>query len=360
MSHTALRDSALFEPSLFSGRLDAGAPLLALCKETLIRGRRCILEGFQAGVPVKDLFHHHARMIVQLVAELWKRRISHTNIALVAVGGFGRGELHPASDIDLMVLTPPRPSTQVKRDIERFLTFLWDVGLEIGHSVRSIRDCVREAKADVSVATNLFEGRLLDGNEGLFLEMQRAIAPDRIWPAGKFFEAKRAEQAARYRKFEDTEHGLEPNVKDGPGGLRDIQMIGWVAQRHFGPGHLHDLVDKEFLTEAEYDVLNAGRSFLWQIRFALHALTGRREDRLLFDYQKGVAAALGYVADDNSGVERFMKRYYLTVRDLSRLNEMLMQHFQEVIIHGRRKARIRPLNKRFQVHNDHIEVRNSR
>lgn len=360
MSRPASRDSELFEPSQFSGRIEAGAPMLTLCKETLHGGRRHILEGFHAGVSVKDLVHLHARLIDQLVTELWKRRISHTNIALVAVGGFGRGELHPASDIDLMVLTPPRLSAPANRDIEGFLTFLWDVGLEIGHSVRSIRDCVREAKADVSVATNLFEARLLDGNEGLFLEMRRATAPDRMWPAARFFEAKLAEQATRYRKFEDTEHGLEPNVKEGPGGLRDIQMIGWVAQRHFGPGHLHDLVDKAFLTEAEYDILDAGRSFLWQIRFALHAHTGRREDRLLFDFQKNVAAALGYESENNSGVERFMKRYYVTVRDLSRLNEMLMQHFQEVIIHGRRKARIKALNKRFQVHNDYIEVRNSR
>ncbi|MBI2970656.1 MAG: [protein-PII] uridylyltransferase, partial [Gammaproteobacteria bacterium] len=360
MPPRSIRDVELFDPSGFSHRIEAGAALLPLCKEILQHGRRLILDGFQSGVPVRDLVHQSAWLIDRLVLELWSRGISHPHAALIAVGGFGRGELHPGSDVDLMVLTPSRLPADVYRDIEKFLTSLWDIGLDVGHSVRSVRDCVRQARSDLSVATNLFEARRIAGREDLFAQMERAIAPDRIWPAHKFFAAKLNEQAVRYRKFEGTEHGLEPNVKEGPGGLRDIQMIGWVAQRHFGRGRLHDLVDHGFLTEAEYAILDGGRSFLWQIRFALHALTGRREDRLLFDYQKSVAGTLGNPARDNSGVEQFMKRYYLTVRELSRLNEMLMQHFQEVIIHGRRRARIKPLNKRFQVNNDYIEVRSKK
>ena len=358
MPRREFRAPDLFDRSSFADRVANGEPLLALGKECLANGRKLIAGYFADGVPVRDLVHRGAWLVDQLLVELWNRKIGHPGVALVAVGGYGRGELHPGSDVDLMILTRPRLPQPVARDIEAFLTSLWDVGLEIGHSVRSVKDCVREAKSDLTVATNLFEARLLAGEHELFDAMEAAIAPGKIWPARKFFEAKLTEQSARHRKFEDAEHGLEPNIKEGPGGLRDIQMIGWVAQRHFGRGRLHDLVDEEFLTEDEYRILDDGRSFLWQIRFALHLLTGRREDRLLFDHQKSVANALGFQAKDNSGVEQFMKRYYTAVRDLNRLNEMLMQHFLEVIIHAGKRAKIKPLNKRFQTNNDFIEARN--
>jgi len=351
-------DIDLLDSASFARALRAGQPPLPLCKNALAARRRHLLDMFDAGRPIKELVREHAAFIDQLLLEVWKLGGAGEDFALVAVGGYGRGELHPHSDIDILILGPPRPRNAAKAGLEKFLSFLWDVGLEVGQSVRTVKECVRLAKTDITVATNLFEARLLAGGEDLFGELQQAIGPGKIWPARRFFEAKLAEQATRHRRFQDTEHNLEPNIKESPGGLRDLQTIGWVAQRHFGPGRLRDLVSHGFLTEAEYKMLDQGRSFLWQVRFALHVLTGRREDRLLFDHQKSVARKLGYPAGDNSGVEQFMKLYYRTVRENSRLCEMLLQHFQEVILHPRRKAKIRPLNKRFQANNDFIEVRN--
>jgi [protein-PII] uridylyltransferase len=351
------REPELFDAAAFRADLARSGAPLPVFKRALKDGRRALIEQFEMRRPVRELVHGHARMIDGLLAEAWRRCIQSPAPALTAVGGFGRGELHPCSDIDIMILLPKRTSAEVRRQIEHFLTFLWDLGLEIGHSVRSVADCVREAKADATVATTLFEARLLAGDAALFEAMTAATAPSVMWAPRRFFAAKLEEQAARHRKFEETEHNLEPNVKEGPGGLRDIQMIGWVAQRHFGPGRLRDLVRNGFLTEGEFRLLDRGRNFLWQVRFALHVITGRREDRLLFDHQKAVARHFGYHAEDNAGVEQFMKVYYRTARDLSRLVEMLLQLFQEAIIYARRRVKIRPLNNRFQIQNDFIEVR---
>src|SRR5690606_27160730 len=160
------------------------------------------------------------------------------------------------------------------------LTFLWDIGLEMGHSVRTIDDCVSEATADITIATALMDARTLAGDETLVKAMLEATGPARIWPSPPFFIAHRPEQAARHAKFDHTAHKLEPNVKEAPGGLRDIQMIGWVMQRHFGPGALDDLVTHGILTDEEFQGLNEGRRFLARVRFALHLLHGRREERL--------------------------------------------------------------------------------
>jgi [protein-PII] uridylyltransferase len=216
---------------------------------------------------------------------------------------------------------------------------------------------VRESKNDITVATNLMEARRIVGDTKLFERMREATSGSKLWPSRKFFEAKWAEQRARHHKFHDTAYNLEPNVKEGPGGLRDIQMIGWVAKRHFGADTLHELVTHEFLTEAEYASLSEGQEFLWQVRFALHVTTGRHEDRLLFDYQRTLAEEFGYSDDDaNLAVEKFMKRYYRTIMELSRLNEMLLELFQEAILHADARRSVTPINRRFQAVNGFIEV----
>jgi [protein-PII] uridylyltransferase len=245
------------------------------------------------------------------------------------------------------VLLPKSDSADWQPDIERFLTFLWDIGLEVGHSVRSIDDCQRESLADISVATTLFEARLLAGPESLFAGMRRALAPDRLWSSQDFFEAKVKEQIDRHHRYFDTAYNLEPNVKASPGGLRDIQTIGWVAKRHFGTDTLDELVAHGFLTREELRKLKAGQSFLWKVRFGLHVLTGRREDRLLFDYQIKLAKLFGYEdASFTLAVEQLMQKYYRTVMDVSLLNEMLLQLFREAIL--TQSGSPQPINPRFQ------------
>jgi [protein-PII] uridylyltransferase len=326
-------------------------------RQVLERGTELLQERFAADEAVEDLVRDRARLVDITLRAAW---VGHTgkfaqDLALVAVGGYGRGELHPSSDIDIMVLLPKSDSADWQPDIEKFLTFLWDIGLEVGHSVRSIDDCQRESLADISVATTLFEARLLAGPESLFAGMRRALASDRLWTSQDFFEAKIKEQTERHHRYFDTAYNLEPNVKSSPGGLRDIHTIGWVAKRHFGTDTLDELVAHGFLTRDELRKLKAGQSFLWKVRFGLHALTGRREDRLLFDYQIKLAKMFGYEdASFTLAVEQLMQKYYRTVMDVSLMNEMLLQLFREAIL--TQSGPPLPINARFQIRNDYLEV----
>ena len=344
----------LFDKTMLAG---GGAPANRF-RDALQRGGDYLDQCLADGAPIRDVIYQRAWLVDQLLRHAWQAHIDNDAMALVATGGYGRKDLLPHSDVDLLLLLNARAQQRLKPGIEAFLAFLWDTGLEVGHSVRTVKDCVREAKADITIATNLMEARLITGNGQLFDAMLDRTGPANIWPSRKFFAAKWEEQQARHRKFHDSEYNLEPNVKEGPGGLRDIQTIGWVAKRHFGAERLRELVKHRFLTQAEYDSLTRGNNFLWQARYALHRVCGRREDRLLFDHQKTVAARFGYRAEDNSGVEQFMKTYYQTVKEISRLNEMLLQHFQEEIIYSRRREKLRPLNKRFRTRNDFIETTN--
>jgi len=339
---TALQDGQ-FSPDVFRQVLDRGTELLQ--------------ERFAADEAIEDLVRDRARLVDITLRAAWVRHAGKfaADLALVAVGGYGRGELHPSSDIDVMVLLPKSDSADWQSDIEKFLTFLWDIGLEVGHSVRSIDDCQRESLADISVATTLFEARLLAGPESLFAGMRRALAPDRLWSSQDFFEAKVKEQTERHHRYFDTAYNLEPNVKSSPGGLRDIQTIGWVAKRHFGTDTLDELVAHGFLTREELRKLKAGQSFLWKVRFGLHVLTGRREDRLLFDYQIKLAKLFGYEdASFTLAVEQLMQKYYRTVMDISLMNEMLLQLFREAIL--TQSGSPLPINARFQIRNDYLEV----
>ncbi|HEX3602987.1 MAG TPA: [protein-PII] uridylyltransferase [Steroidobacteraceae bacterium] len=322
-------------------------------RQVLDQGTELLKDRFVADEPIEDLVRDRARLVDIALRTAWVKFAG--DLALVAVGGYGRGELHPCSDIDIMVLLPKSDSADWQPDIERFLTFLWDIGLEVGHSVRSIDDCQRESLADISVATTLFEARLLAGPEPLFAGMRRALAPDRLWSSQDFFEAKVREQTERHHRYFDTAYNLEPNVKSSPGGLRDIQTIGWVAKRHFGTDTLDELVAHGFLTREELRKLHAAQSFLWKVRFGLHVLTSRREDRLLFDYQIKLAKLFGYEdASFTLAVEQLMQKYYRTVMDISLLNEMLLQLFREAIL--TQSAAPLAVNARFQVRNDYLEV----
>ncbi len=336
--------------------LDEGRAVEAY-REALDAARSSLAGKLRDGEAASDLVRQSAEFIDSVLVKAWSahKLPSDEALALVAVGGYGRGELHPGSDIDLLILVDKRRDFASR--IQAFITFLWDVGLEVGQSVRSVKDCVRESKKDITVATNLMEARLIVGDAGLFERMRRATGSDKLWSSREFFEAKRTEQRGRHHKFHDTAYNLEPNVKEGPGGLRDIQMIGWVAKRHFGAETLNELVTHEFLTESEFASLAQGQEFLWRVRFALHILTGRREDRLLFDYQRTLAEEFGYSDDDvNLAVEKFMKRYYRTIMELSRLNEMLLELFQEAILHAHAPRTITAINRRFQSVNGFVEV----
>ncbi len=311
---------------------------------------------FDAGVDATTLVAKRAAAVDRLLKVGWRAHVGPLaqEAALIAVGGYGRGELHPASDVDLLILVPEEADLS---PIERFVTLTWDMGLDVGHSVRTVAECVESATDDVTIATNLMEARLIDGSRVLYEDMQHKTGPDAIWPSQQFFEHKRAEQTARHLRYHDTAYNLEPSVKGSPGGLRDIQMIGWVVKRHFRAETLEDLRTQGFLTAAEYETLIEGQTFLWQVRMALHLVAGRREDRLLFEHQREIAARFGFEDErHNLGVEQFMRQYYLTVMELSRLNEMLLELFQEVFLEAEDTPTIVALNRRFRTRNGFLEV----
>jgi [protein-PII] uridylyltransferase len=326
-------------------------------REALKAASEQLGERFRRNEPVQTLVGARAHVVDEVILACWKQFAAGALDAadLVAVGGYGRGELHPQSDIDLLILLE-KASSKTDDAIGRFLTFLWDIGLEVGHSVRTLDDCESQARADVTVLTTLMETRLLQGPGVLFAELPVRIGTDRMWNSAEFFRAKVEEQNARHARYHDTAYNLEPNVKGSPGGLRDIQMIRWLAQRHLGTRTLADLVPHGFLTQGQLRILTTGRAFLWRIRFGLHLLTGRREDRLLFDHQVKLAQMLGYEdASFTLAVEQLMQRYYRTVMELSRLNEMLLQLFEEAILLDKDDPPL-PLGPRFQSRNGYLEV----
>ena len=339
-------------------RLPATTDPVREFRAALDEGDRELARRFHAGEPVEWLVHDRAALVDALLVRAWQTHAGTIAgaLALVAVGGYGRGELLPCSDIDVMVLLPQGEQPGWTATLERFLTFLWDIGLEVGHSVRTIDDCQREALADISVATTLIEARLLAGPVPLFTAMRRALAPDRLWSARDFFEAKVREQTERHHRYHDTAYNLEPNVKQSPGGLRDLQTIGWVAKRHFGADTLQELAGHGFLTARELAQLQSAQSWLWRIRFALHLVTRRREDRLLFDHQIRLARMFGYEdASYTLAVEQFMQRYYRTAMFVSWLNELLLQHFREEILADRDAPGV-ALSRHFQERDDYLEV----
>ncbi|HKJ94793.1 MAG TPA: [protein-PII] uridylyltransferase, partial [Gammaproteobacteria bacterium] len=352
-------DRQLLDVQALDQALAAGESPRALLRQGLQDADETLRARFLEGTPAAELVPLRAQLVDSVVTRVWHHTLGGLGrrAALVAVGGYGRGELHPGSDTDLMVVLPDDGPAALNEALEQFVMLLWDVGLEVGHSVRTIADCVRESERDITVATNLMESRYLDGDRTLYERMEEATSPAHVWPSRAFFEAKWQEQAARHQKYHDTAYNLEPNIKESPGGLRDIHMVGWVAKRHFNAETLHGLVAHDFLTEDEYEDLMRGQHFLWDVRFALHILAGRREDRLLFDYQTTLAEQFGYKDSAHTlAVEQFMQRYYRTIMRLSRLNEMLLQLYQEVILYADVAETPQLINKRFQVKRGFIEV----
>ena len=352
-------DASLFDADAFRAELEGNRSPIAPFKAAL-RAIQDRLDGrFREGADIRDLVHGRAWCLDRLLSVAWEQHDwPNGGVALLAVGGYGRGELHPHSDVDLLLLLEHDDDAPYRESLTAFITFLWDIGLEIGHSVRSLSDCEREAEADVTVITNLLESRTVAGPERLRAAMKARLAPTRLWPADRFFEAKWQEQISRHHRFNNSEYHLEPNIKSSPGGLRDIQMIGWVAKRHFGSQRYEDLVANGFMNDPELRILSQGQAFLWQVRYALHMLTGRAEDRLQFDHQRTIAELFGFRdSPERLAVEQFMKRYYRHVTALAGLNDMLLQHFDEAILHAGEELETTALNDRFEIRGGYIQAR---
>ena len=288
---------------------------------------------FDTGHPADRLIALRARAVDAQVRAAWRRCLPEdAPLALFAVGGYGRGELFPQSDIDLLVLAEPDAQQAWQAALARFVALLWDAGLEASHAVRSAEECTVAAGADHSVLTALIEARPLCAAAAATTAeaLRAAIAPERVWPPEAFFEAKCEEQRRRHARFGDTSDNLEPNLKDGPGGLRDLHLLGWLALRSFGVHALDRLIELGRLGWDEAAALERERRALCRLRYGLHLVAGRREERLRFDYQKLLAARLGYADDaDSLGVEKMMQDFYRSAAVVRRIGDRLLQRFEE-------------------------------
>ncbi|MCZ2721698.1 [protein-PII] uridylyltransferase [Marinomonas sp. 15G1-11] len=314
---------------------------------------------FNTLYPIEKLVKGRAALIDEILKAIWKANNlnNNHNISLIAVGGYGRSELHPNSDIDVLILLKER-DTQLNSSLESFITFLWDINLDIGHSVRTLDECVSLAREDITIITNLIEARPLYDLDDLLGVLRPQISTENMWDGHTFYQSKLEEQKFRHEKYQNTAYNLEPNLKECPGGLRDIQVIDWVAKRFLGTHRLRELVQKSFLSEDEYLQIKGAVSNLWRIRWALHTITGRKEDRLLFDHQRTLAQLFGFNSDDlKRNVERFMQGYYQSVAAIQQLNDMLLQHFEESFLDLDEHANIIIINDRFQTFNGQLEIR---
>ncbi len=286
-------------------------------------------ENQQVGKLTKQL----SKLSDELLISLWNGCDLNTDATLVAVGGFGRGALFPYSDIDILILLPADKSFFEKvlaSKIEKFVAQCWDTGLEIGSSVRTVAECIFEAEQDITVRTSLLESRLICGKKSLFKEF--ASAYESTLDPKSFFQAKLAEQIQRHYKYQDTPYSLEPNCKESPGGLRDLQVISWVSKAALLGNTFKDLNEAGLVTKRELTELNRNQRLLETIRANLHLIAGRRQDVLAFDLQASLAKAMG-ITEESSRIasEAIMRRYYWTAKAVTQLNDVLLQNIEALL-----------------------------
>jgi [protein-PII] uridylyltransferase len=333
---------------------------IALFKESIKNCNEHLKEKFQPQKNVLELLVEKSRLIDLILSTCWQHFLGAraTEHCLIATGGYGRNELFPHSDVDIVILLSGNETSELQQSISAFSNFLWDIGLKPGQSVRNIDECSFQAKEDQTIITSLMEMRLIDGNHDLFFQLKNAISNEKMWSSETFFRAKMDEQRERYSKFHDTAYNLEPNIKEGPGGLRDLQIIGWVFKRHYESQTLRELIKYDFIPASEYEQLIKARDILWRLRFALHTLTNRGEDRLLFDYQSDLAEQFGYFDRKKNApdVEAFMQFYFRTVVRIEQLNEILLQLFNERFITSNRPLKPVPITAEFSAINGYLEA----
>jgi [protein-PII] uridylyltransferase len=326
-------------------------------KKTLQKAKSAFDNMFFRGVDIRALIHIKSQLMDQLLAGLWARFSFSDTASLIAVGGYGRGELHPHSDIDLLILVRTEINEELGAELSAFITLLWDLKLDIGHSVRTIEECIVSAKDDVTICTNLLETRNISGAEDLLQSVSSRIYSDEVHTSKSYFLAKRKEQTARHKKYSGTEYNLEPNLKSSPGTLRDIQTIVWITKRHFGPDAPSVRSRYHFLTDEEFTMLDQGEEFLWRMRYGLQMIADRNENRLLFEHQNKLSKTLGFKDNEiKLGVEQMMQHYYRTVLGLAELADVILQYFDDYYLSTNQKQTIQKLNKRFQLNNNYIET----
>lgn len=310
------------------------AAVLDLLKTALADGLAEVRRRFDAGASGTATVRAQSFLVDQLVRVIYdhvgQRLYPLANpstgerLCMVAVGGYGRGELAPQSDIDLLFLHPYKSTPRSEQVVEEVLYFLWDLGFKVGHATRSVNDCLRLAKSDVTICTSLLEARWLWGDQELFRELRKRFAREvQAGGGAKFIEAKLAERSNRHKRFGGSRYSLEPNIKEGKGGLRDLHTLFWIAKYLYNVDDIAKLVDRKVFTAAEVRRFEKAQNFLWTLRCHMHYRAGRADERLTFDMQKDLAPLMGFTAHAGlMDVERFMKRYFLVAKEVGDLTRI--------------------------------------
>ena len=329
-------------------------PALVSLRQELAQGRRVLFEAFARNRRTKHLLRGHCVLVDRALTKLWTASGVGQQAALIAVGGYGRGELYPSSDVDVLILVPPAASTEVHARLEALIGQLWDIGLEVGHSIRTLDECFETAAADITIQTNLIEARCIAGHAALARDLDTGVR-QRLDPKA-FYTAKKLELEQRHAKHQDTPYSLEPNCKESPGGLRDLQVILWIARAANLGLKWRDLAARHIITRQESRMLASREAFLQTLRVRLHLVTGRREDRLLFDHQTVMAEAFGFAAKGAKRAgEQLMQRYYVNARWIIQLNTILLQNIAGQLFPGA-AFEARPINERFHAQRDLLAV----
>jgi [protein-PII] uridylyltransferase len=312
----------------------ARAEVLARLKRALAEGRAEIRRRFDDGAGGEATARATAFLVDQIIRAIYDvaadwlypapNPTAADRLCVTAVGGYGRGELAPFSDIDLLFVQPYKETPRLEQIIEFVLYMLWDLGFKVGHATRSVDECIRQSRSDITIRTSILEARYLWGEKRLFNELRRRFIADIAEQTGpEFVEAKLAERDARHRRLGASRYVLEPNIKDGKGGLRDLHTLFWIGKYLYRVDEVRDLVDRGVLTATEAQRFAKAHAFLWNVRCHLHFLSRRAEDRLTFDRQAEIGALLGYRdRAGSSGVERFMKHYYLVAKEVGDLTRI--------------------------------------
>ncbi|HVL76598.1 MAG TPA: [protein-PII] uridylyltransferase [Noviherbaspirillum sp.] len=301
--------------------------LAATLKEQLRSEHQAAIDAFRTDARPDRLLAALRRNVDKALVRAWRELSMPADTALVAVGGYGRGELYPYSDVDVLILLPGQPDKARRERLETLVQLFWDLGLEIGHSIRTIDECMSESAADITVQTSLLEARLITGNRRLFRALRERF--NSAMDAQSYFQAKMLELRQRHAKYEDTPYSLEPNVKESPGGLRDLQVILWVAKAAGLGDSWRKLASRGLLTATEARQLTQKERAFKDIRIRLHIHAGRREDRLVFDVQTPIAQTFGFqTTPTRRASEYLMQRYYWAAKAVTQLNAILLQNIQ--------------------------------
>ncbi|MEL0223122.1 MAG: [protein-PII] uridylyltransferase [Gammaproteobacteria bacterium] len=317
-----------------------------------------LAQAFAQGIFIDYLLGARAMVMDRVLSALWNEAgLNDQSLGLFAVGGYGRGELHPFSDIDILILGEQSAIESSKDALTTFTTRLWDFNLDIGHAVRSFEDCKILASDDITIATSLIESRPISAKIEMLRDLENLAFDDSGWSTEAFYQAKVSEQNERYAKHDDSDNRLEPDIKNAPGGLRDLHTIIWVVRKHFRTTRLITLVDEGLLTQNEFRLLDEAEQFLKRTRFALHMAAGRSQNRLLFDLQATVADMMGFQLEDTKQrIEAFMKQVYRMTLRIGEFNDMLLQNFEETVLKDPSDAVVTEINSRWQIRNQHLEL----